>query len=61
MLPYMNRGRSQDAREQFELARSCTYDLFSVVVHVGDIDTGHYKSYCRVQDQVCPTANPKRR
>lgn len=24
----------------------------SVVVHVGEIDTGHYISYCRVGDQV---------
>ena len=52
MLPYTNRGRGQDVRENFELARSCTYDLLSVIVHVGDIDTGHYVSYCRVGDQV---------
>jgi ubiquitin carboxyl-terminal hydrolase 22/27/51 len=35
-----------------ELQRSCTYDLLSVVVHVGEIETGHYTSYCRVGDQV---------
>lgn len=56
MLPYTNRGRSgggPDAgKENYELARSCTYDLVSVVVHVGEIDTGHYVSYCRVGDQV---------
>jgi ubiquitin carboxyl-terminal hydrolase 22/27/51 len=52
MLPYTNRGRSQDARDNYELARSCTYDLLTVVVHVGEIDTGHYMSYCRVGDQV---------
>jgi ubiquitin carboxyl-terminal hydrolase 22/27/51 len=52
MLPYTNRARGQDTRESFELARSCTYDLLSVVVHVGEIETGHYKSYCRVGDQV---------
>lgn len=52
MLPYTNRARSADAKEQYELARSCTYDLMSVVVHVGEIDTGHYISYCRVGDQV---------
>jgi ubiquitin carboxyl-terminal hydrolase 22/27/51 len=23
-----------------------------VVVHVGELDTGHYMSYCRVGDQV---------
>ncbi|KAI8720278.1 Ubiquitinyl hydrolase 1 [Fusarium sp. LHS14.1] len=51
MLPYTNRARSRDSRENFELERSCTYDLLSVVVHVGEIDTGHYTSYCRVGDQ----------
>jgi len=61
MLPYTNRARnanggissSQDGgiKENYELARSCTYDLLSVVVHVGEIDTGHYVTYCRVGDQ----------
>ncbi|KAK4240748.1 ubiquitin carboxyl-terminal hydrolase [Achaetomium macrosporum] len=51
MLPYTNRARSQDVRDNYELARSCTYDLLTVVVHVGEIDTGHYMSYCRVGDQ----------
>lgn len=40
MLPYTNRARGQDARDNLELARSCTYDLLSVVVHVGEIETG---------------------
>jgi ubiquitin carboxyl-terminal hydrolase 22/27/51 len=40
MLPYTNRARSQDTRQNFELARSCTYDLQSVVVHVGNLETG---------------------
>lgn len=52
MLPYTNRVRSRDNRENLELERSCTYDLLSVVVHVGEIETGHYVSYCRVGDQV---------
>lgn len=52
MLPYTNRARTADAKEQYELSRSCTYDLMSVVVHVGEIDTGHYISYCRVGEQV---------
>ena len=52
MLPYTNRARGQDSKENYELARSCTFDLLSVVVHVGEIDTGHYVSYCRVGDQV---------
>ncbi|KAI1847705.1 hypothetical protein JX265_009134 [Neoarthrinium moseri] len=51
MTPYTSRGRSADARESQELARSCTYDLLSVVVHVGEIDTGHYTTYCRVGEQ----------
>jgi ubiquitin carboxyl-terminal hydrolase 22/27/51 len=52
MLPYTNRSRGRDNKESMELERSCTYDLLSVVVHVGEIDTGHYVSYCRVGDQV---------
>ncbi|KAI9743293.1 MAG: hypothetical protein M1818_003139 [Claussenomyces sp. TS43310] len=35
MLPYTSRARMQDIRESFELSRSCTYDLLSVVVHSG--------------------------
>lgn len=44
MLPYTSRARSQDTRENFELIRSCTYDLLSVVVHVGSINTGEFTS-----------------
>ena len=55
MLPYTNRVR-RDNRESLELERSCTYDLLSVVVHVGEIETGHYVSYCRVGDQVSSKA-----
>ncbi|KXJ90647.1 ubiquitin carboxyl-terminal hydrolase [Microdochium bolleyi] len=51
MLPYTTRGRSADAKDSQELNRSCTYDLLSVVEHVGEIDTGHYVSYCRVGEQ----------
>jgi len=40
MLPYTNRARTQDVRENFELARSCTYDLLSVVVHDGKLNSG---------------------
>lgn len=60
MLPYTNRVRSRDNRESMELQRSCTYDLLSVVVHVGEIDTGHYVSYCRVGDQACSIPPPRR-
>ena len=52
MLPYTNRIKSRDSRDNKDLERSCTYDLLSVVVHVGEIETGHYMSYCRVGDQV---------
>ncbi|KAH9904575.1 ubiquitin carboxyl-terminal hydrolase [Xylariomycetidae sp. FL2044] len=51
MLPYTTRGRSPDAKDHPELSRSCVYDLLSVVEHVGEIDTGHYISYCRVGEQ----------
>ncbi|KAI0127967.1 hypothetical protein BJ170DRAFT_723400 [Xylariales sp. AK1849] len=51
MLPYTTKGRKADGRESQELGRTCTYDLLSVVVHVGEIDTGHYVSYCRVGEQ----------
>lgn len=51
MLPYTNRAKNQDTKQNFELARSCTYDLQSVVVHVGQLDTGHYVSYSRVGNQ----------
>jgi ubiquitin carboxyl-terminal hydrolase 22/27/51 len=40
MFPYTNRARGQDTKQNFELAKSCTYDLQSVVVHVGKIETG---------------------
>lgn len=40
MLPYTSRARSQDTRENFELARSCAYDLLSVVVHLGSMNSG---------------------
>jgi len=68
MFPYTNRARVQDSKQQnFELARGCTYDLQSVVVHVGNLEsgqfnfqvwhrkhtdnTGHYVSYSRVGNQ----------
>ncbi|EPE03402.1 ubiquitin carboxyl-terminal hydrolase-like protein [Ophiostoma piceae UAMH 11346] len=58
MLPYTNRraagpggAGSSSSGSSYELNRSCMYDLLSVVVHVGEIDTGHYVTYCRVGDQ----------
>ncbi len=61
MVPYTNRARGQDLKENYDLARSCTYDLLCVVVHVGEIDTGHYVTYCRVGDQVRITPQLTRR
>lgn len=50
MFPYTNRARNSnaDAKDRTELARSCTYDLQSVVVHVGNLETGkqHAFSIC---------------
>ncbi|EKD14206.1 uncharacterized protein L3040_003654 [Drepanopeziza brunnea f. sp. 'multigermtubi'] len=50
MFPYTNRAR-QDIKQNPELARGCTYELQSVVVHVGNLETGHYISYSRVGNQ----------
>lgn len=68
MSLYTNRARGQDLKQNMELARSCTYELQSVVVHVGNLETGeseervfslphtnsvgHYISYSRVGNQV---------
>ncbi|CAG8954192.1 hypothetical protein HYFRA_00005812 [Hymenoscyphus fraxineus] len=51
MFPYTNRAKNQATMFNYELARSCTYDLQSVVVHVGNLETGHYVSYSRVGNQ----------
>ncbi|CAH0050096.1 unnamed protein product [Clonostachys solani] len=51
MLPYTHQSRTREGKENKELERSCIYDLLSVVVHVGELDTGHYMSYCRVGEQ----------
>lgn len=73
MMPYTSRAKAAAASQQhqqdgssgpvrdttYELARSCTYDLLSVVVHVGSIETGHYISYCRMGDQVSNHNNPQ--
>jgi len=52
MAPYTSKARHAQAKEATELARQCTYELMSVVVHVGEIETGHYLAYCRVGEQV---------
>lgn len=51
MVPYTDIARTQDMSTNYELVRSCTYELMAVVVHVGELDTGHYLAYCRVGDQ----------
>ena len=43
MFPYTNRSRNVDAKQNYELARGCTYDLQTVVVHVGNLDTGKHE------------------
>jgi len=52
MLPYTTYAKTHDIKESYSQMRATTYDLISVVVHVGEMDTGHYVSYCRVGDQV---------
>ncbi|SPO05086.1 related to ubiquitin-specific protease 22 [Cephalotrichum gorgonifer] len=56
MLPYTSKGRDLVQQGKMlhdypELSRAHEYDLVSVVVHVGSIDTGHYIAYCRVGEQ----------
>jgi ubiquitin C-terminal hydrolase len=45
--------------ENFELVRSFTYDLLSVVVHQGDLSSGHYTSYSRVNNEVGDNSTPR--
>lgn len=53
MFPYTSRAMALGNTKQYpELTRSCTYDLQSVVVQKGNLDTGHYVSYSRVGGQV---------
>lgn len=44
MLPYTTRPSSCD-RSDYE------YNLLSVVVHIGDMESGHYLAYCRQGEQ----------
>lgn len=54
MLPYTTRPWSQE-KSDFD------YDLLSVVVHLGDIDSGHYLAYCRQGENVIsPPSSPNR-
>ncbi|EEP80577.1 conserved hypothetical protein [Uncinocarpus reesii 1704] len=44
MAPYTTSANSKNIFKY-------TYDLLSVVVHIGDIDSGHYLAYCRQGEQ----------
>ncbi|KAI1940335.1 hypothetical protein LOZ12_004568 [Ophidiomyces ophidiicola] len=44
MAPYTTRSSSKSTSKY-------NYDLLSVVVHIGDIDSGHYLTYCRQGEQ----------
>ncbi len=52
MFPYTSRAGGE-SKHSPEMSRGCTYDLQSVVVHVGNLETGHYICYSRVGQQVC--------
>lgn len=50
MFPYTSRAGGE-LGPMPEMSRGCTYDLQSVVVHVGNLETGHYICYSRVGQQ----------
>ncbi|RKF73022.1 putative ubiquitin carboxyl-terminal hydrolase 8 [Golovinomyces cichoracearum] len=50
MLRFTNHCKIKDVRKS-SLARECTYELQSVVEHVGELKKGHYISYSRVGKQ----------
>jgi len=35
---------------QEKLQDGCKYDLFAVVNHAGELNFGHYYSYCKIKD-----------
>ncbi|KAI9788374.1 MAG: hypothetical protein M1833_003014 [Piccolia ochrophora] len=47
MSPYSTRSVGSKKGELGELRRTCTYDLSSVIVHIGKLSAGHYISYSR--------------
>lgn len=54
MFPYTTRAAALgENKHSPDMSRGCTYDLQSVVVHVGNLETGHYVCYSRVGQQVC--------
>jgi len=42
MYEYTDRVREEHDKQTLELKRSCMYDLQSVVVHVGNLETGKF-------------------
>jgi ubiquitin carboxyl-terminal hydrolase 22/27/51 len=58
MTPYTTRAKRK-AKEGGETRshKPYVYDLLSVVVHKGEINSGHYISYCRENGQVCGPHN----
>lgn len=50
MLPFTHHFSSFKTRNP-SLARECTYELQSIVEHVGELKKGHYVSYSRVGNQ----------
>jgi hypothetical protein len=58
MFPYTNRARGQDKQQNFELARGCTYDLQSVVVHVGNLESGESSSSLACRRHTDDTTSP---
>jgi len=58
MFPYTTRAGGENKHSP-DMSRGCTYDLQSVVVHVGNLETGHYICYSRVGQQVCYPLNSR--
>ncbi|KAI9723577.1 MAG: hypothetical protein M1812_000877 [Candelaria pacifica] len=51
MSPYTKLETQGEGRGTNETVDSCLYDLSSVVVHKGDMQSGHYISFCRQSNQ----------
>ncbi|KAI9844467.1 MAG: hypothetical protein M1837_005549 [Sclerophora amabilis] len=47
MSPYTTRMIQSKKPDPASMSRSCTYDLCSVIVHIGKLNDGHYISYHR--------------
>lgn len=51
MTPYTTRAKRKTGQDTRSF-KPYVYDLISVVVHKGEINSGHYISYCRENGQV---------